>query len=159
MSVENDSKVSVSNSVDFPHTSGLNPCGDGNMERLLDPKTVKSDEEEKRDFMESPDVKCTEPCIPVSKETNPKPFEFKGSLVITCCPCPESKKCDDCVDCQCEKKKCDCVDCKCDNCQCGPNLTPEVASLLLLRKSEEEFEKKSTECSYLEKMFPCLVPT
>ena len=108
---------------------------------LIDQKTVKSDEipeEENGIFVEYSQVKCTEPCAPVSKETNTSPLEFKGTLVVTCCPCPETKKCDDCeVKCSCDKKKCDCVDCQCDNCQC---------------------EKKTTNTSYLEKMFPCFYP-
>ena len=98
---------------------------------LLDPETVKSDkqyEEENVKLEEYIPVKCTEPL-------NPTPIEFKGSVVITCCPHPETKHCDDCNDkCSCDKKKCDCVDCKCDNCQC---------------------EKKTTDCSYFEKLFPC----
>ena len=97
-------------------------------ETLIEPNTIKSD-----DVLDLSDVKITEPCTPVIR---PSSVEFKGSLVVTCCPCPEPKQCDN------SETKCECEECKCEDCHC---------------------EKTPPKISYLEKWLTCFyrsnVPT
>ena len=124
----------------------------GTEELLLDPTAIKSD-----DIILS-QVKCSEPCAPISKVS---PIEFKGSLVVTCCPCPECvcEKCD--KKCECDKKVCEYIVLDIDSDQCelesgvkdgafGSNNEGQIQGL---------FDKKECKCgdkkSYLEKLFPC----
>jgi hypothetical protein len=137
----------------------------GTEELLLDPTVIKSD-----DIILS-QVKCSEPCAPISKVS---PIEFKGSLVVTCCPCPECicEKCDkkeyecekkkcECENCECEKKKCECENCQCENCQCELESGVKVGAFGQISdvRRQELFDKKECKCgdkkSYLEKLFPC----